>query len=81
MGRTVPHNLIRLGYRPDDLAYGGSDALVDALVAWGDSDAVVGRVAEHRDAGADHVCLQVITPAPTRFPLQEWRSLASVFLA
>lgn len=46
------------GFGDADLAGGGSDALVDALVAWGDEDAVAGRVREHLEAGADHVLLQ-----------------------
>ena len=72
-------NLVRLGFGPDDLDHGGSDRLVDALVVWGDPDAVVARVKEHRDAGADHVCLQVLVPE-RRLPLDEWRQLADALL-
>lgn len=54
-------NLRWLGYTDDDLAGDGSDELVDHLVAWGDHDAIVERIREHLDAGADHVCLQPIT--------------------
>ena len=54
-------NLKWLGYQDADLADGGSDALVDALVAWGDEAAIVARIREHLDAGADHVCLQPVT--------------------
>jgi probable F420-dependent oxidoreductase len=49
------------GYEDADFADGGSDRLVDALVAWGDADAVKARIKEHHDAGADHVCLQPVT--------------------
>lgn len=52
----------RLGFTDDDTADGGSDRLVDALVAWGDADAVRARIDEHLDAGADHVCLQILAP-------------------
>ena len=49
------------GFEDADFADGGSDRLVDALVAWGDADAVKARIAEHHDAGADHVCIQPVT--------------------
>ena len=48
------------GFEDADFADGGSDRLVDALVAWGDADAIAERVREHLDAGADHVCLQPV---------------------
>ena len=47
-----------LGYEDADFQDGGSDRLVDALVAWGDEDALRARIQAHRDAGADHVCIQ-----------------------
>ena len=56
------NNLRRLGFDDADLADGGSDRLVDAIVAWGDVDAIVARVKAHLDAGADHVCVQVLLP-------------------
>ncbi|GLW09338.1 LLM class F420-dependent oxidoreductase [Microtetraspora sp. NBRC 13810] len=62
---TLPNylnNLRHLGFGDDDLADGGSDRLVDAIVAWGDADKVAARVREHFDAGADHVAVQ---PLPT----------------
>lgn len=68
-------NLAWLGYGEDDLEGGGSDRLIDDLVAWGDVDAVTARVAEHLDAGADHVCIQVLTES-AGFPLAELRALA-----
>ncbi len=52
------NNLRRLGYGDDDLGGGGSDRLVDAVVAWGAPGVVAGRVREHLDGGADHVLLQ-----------------------
>jgi probable F420-dependent oxidoreductase len=76
---TLPNyvnNLRRLGWGDDDLAAGGSDALVDTLVARGDVDAVAARVAAHHDAGADHVCVQVLPPDATAIPLEQWRELA-----
>ena len=52
------NNLRWLGFGDDDLADGGSDRLVDAIVAWGDEKAIAERVQAHYDAGADHVCIQ-----------------------
>lgn len=72
------NSLLRIGWQEADLEDGGSDALVDRLVAWGDEEAVVTRVREHRDAGADHVCIQVITADPVSLPTREWRRLAPV---
>jgi probable F420-dependent oxidoreductase len=54
-------NLRRLGWAEEDLTGGGSDALIDALVAHGSPAEVAAQVARHLDAGADHVCLQLIT--------------------
>lgn len=71
------NNLRSFGFGDDDFASGGSDRLIDAIVAWGDEDAVAARVQEHRDAGADHVCVQVLT-APGVSPLEGWRRLAPV---
>lgn len=67
------NNLRDLGYTDDDLAGPGSDRLIDAIVVWGDADAIAARVQAHLDAGADHVCIQSIgTMAPT----EAWRALA-----
>jgi probable F420-dependent oxidoreductase len=76
---TLPNytnNLRRLGWGDDDLADGGSDTLVDAIVAWGDVDAIVARVRAQLDGGADHVCIQVIDDDVTALPLEAWRELA-----
>jgi len=51
-------NLTHLGYADADLADGGSDRLVDAIVAWGDEAAIADRVRAHLDRGADHVLIQ-----------------------
>ncbi len=63
---TLPNyaeNLRWLGFDDADLAGGGSDRLVDAIVAWGDADAVAERVRAHLAAGADHVALQPLAAA------------------
>ncbi len=72
-------NLRTLGYDDDDVAGGGSDRLVDAVVAWGNAAAIAERVHQHHDAGADHVCLQVIADYAA-FPLAQYRELAAVLL-
>jgi probable F420-dependent oxidoreductase len=73
------NNLRRLGYGDDDLAGEGSDRLVDAVVAWGDAGAIGRRLEEHFQAGADHVCLQVLTGSG-EFPRAEYRALAEALL-
>lgn len=74
------NNLRSLGYREDDFEAGGSDRLVDALVGWGGPDAVAERVHEHLDAGANHVCMQVLPPTSESFPMDEYGALAPVVL-
>jgi probable F420-dependent oxidoreductase len=54
-------NLRRLGFTDDDLAGGGSDRLIDALVAHGRPDQVAEQLTAHLDAGADHVAVQLLT--------------------
>jgi probable F420-dependent oxidoreductase len=75
------NNLRALGYGEDDVAGGGSDRLVDAVVAWGDIDTIATRVHAHHDAGADHVCVQVIADGMSSFPVARYRELAPALLA
>jgi probable F420-dependent oxidoreductase len=70
------NNLKRLGFSAEDIDEPGSDHLVDALIAWGDVDTIVGRVRAHLDAGADHVCIQALTDNPGAMPRAAWRELA-----
>ena len=77
-------NLLRMGFTVDDLAGGGSDRLIDAVIAWGDADTVVDRIAEHHAAGADHVAIQVLTAGDYgtgSLPRQQWRELAAALKA
>ncbi|WP_406831745.1 TIGR03620 family F420-dependent LLM class oxidoreductase [Pedococcus sp. KACC 23699] len=76
-------NLARLGFTEADLVSGGSDRLIDALVAHGSVDDVAARVREHLDAGADHVALHVLSSDPQvrggpggQAPVAEWKELA-----
>ena len=85
MKRYLPYenysnNLRRLGWGDADLANDGSDALVDAIVAWGDSDTIRARVEKHLANGADHVCVQILRADFTAHPLAEWRQLAPALL-
>ena len=74
------NNLRRLGWGEDDLAGGGSDALVDAIVAWGGEEPIRDRVRAHLDAGADHVCVQVLGPHARDLPTEQLRRLAPALL-
>jgi probable F420-dependent oxidoreductase len=73
------NNWRRLGYE-DDLGDGGSDRLIDAAFAWGDVSAIATRVREHLDAGADHVCIQVISGRDDDACLPALRELAAGLL-
>lgn len=72
------NNLRRLGFTDADFVEGGSDRLVDAIVAWGDPGQILTRVAEHHAAGADHVSIQVLTGGQRTgkpLPREEWRAI------
>ena len=80
---TLPNytnNLKRFGWTDDDFSDGGTDAVTDAIVAWGDIDAIRAKVAAHHDAGADHVCVQVLAADDQGVPAL-WRELAPALLA
>ena len=70
------NNLRRLGFDDDDFRDGGSDRLVDAIVAWGDPERIAGRIRAHFEAGADHVCVQVLHPERRGVPVEGWQELA-----
>ena len=72
------NNLLRLGFTAPDLADGGSDRLVDAVVAWGDAAAIRRRIDEHWAAGADHVCIQALNPDEATPALPDERLLAAL---
>jgi probable F420-dependent oxidoreductase len=74
------NNLKRIGWSDADLAGEGSDALVDAIVAWGDAAAIRARIDKHLANGADHVCIQALRIDLTAHPLAEWRALAPEML-
>lgn len=66
-------------YAEPDLEDGGSDRLVDQLLAWGDEETIRARVREHLDAGADHVCVQAVDlDEPGRPCLRTLEAIAGV---
>jgi probable F420-dependent oxidoreductase len=75
------NNWRRLGYAEDEIT-SMSDRFIDEVVAWGDAAAIGARVKAHHDAGADHVCLQVITGSFEALDFarerEAWRELASL---
>ena len=74
------NNFLRLGYTEEDCRNGGSDRLIDATIAWGDLKTITERVRAHQSAGADHVCIQVLTGDAKRLPSAEWREIASALI-
>ena len=56
------NSLLAQGFDESDFEDGGSDRLVDGIVAWGDEKTIADRIQAHRDAGADHVCIQALRP-------------------
>lgn len=71
-------NLKRFGFTDQDIADGGSDRLIDAVVPHGTAEEIADLVAEHLAAGADHVCLQPV--GVSGIPRREWTALASALL-
>lgn len=74
------NNLRRFGFTDDDIEGGGSDRLIEAVIPWGDAEAIAERVRAHLEAGADHVCVQVVADF-FKFPLAQYRELAPALLA
>lgn len=64
----------RLGFTDDDFVKGGSDRLCEAMVIHGDHAAITARVEEHRQAGADHVCLQFLPVNDQTAPVDQWNA-------
>jgi probable F420-dependent oxidoreductase len=71
-------NLRRLGFDDADLVPGGSNHLIDEMVAWGDLDVIATRIADHHTAGADHVALHVLPSRSARDVRAVWRELAAM---
>jgi probable F420-dependent oxidoreductase len=69
------NNLLRHGFSQQDVAGGGSDRLIDAVVPHGSAEEISAVARQHLAAGADHVCLQ--TPGIAGIPRSEWTALAA----
>jgi probable F420-dependent oxidoreductase len=76
--RNYTSNLLRFDFTEDDLAGGGSDRLIDAVVPQGDATALAAAARAHLDAGANHVCLQTV--GVRGVPEREWTALAEALL-
>jgi probable F420-dependent oxidoreductase len=76
--RNYASNLLRFGSTNEDLADGGSDRLIDAIVPHGGAEEIAAVVRQHLDAGADHVCLQPV--GVSGIPREEWSALASALI-
>ncbi len=82
--RSLPNyinNWRRLGFSEDEIA-SESDRFLDSIFAWGSAEQIAARVQQHLDAGADHVCMQVITGEGVDVGAARpvWRELAAVLL-
>ena len=76
--RNYTSNLLRFGFTEDDIANGGSDRLIDAVIPHGAPEAIAEAVHAHLDAGADHVCLQPLGHGPD--PVDDYRALARILI-
>jgi probable F420-dependent oxidoreductase len=75
------NSLLWQGFTEDDLAAGGSDRLIDAILVWGDEETVRARVEEHFAAGADHVSVQAVAEDALELDLEPYRRMAPALLA
>lgn len=73
--RNYAGNLMRFGFSEEDIANGGSDRLIDAVVPQGSAAEIAGAVRQHFDAGADHVCVQPL--GERGVPRKSWTALAA----
>jgi len=76
--RNYTQNLLEFGFVDGDLADGGSDRLIDAVIPQGSAEQIAEVVREHLDAGADHVCLQPL--GEEGIPRHSWTALAKVLI-
>jgi probable F420-dependent oxidoreductase len=73
--RNYTSNLLDYGFTEQDIADGGSDRLIDAIVPHGTAEEIVAAARDHLDAGADHVCLQPV--GVNGVPRAQWTALAA----
>jgi probable F420-dependent oxidoreductase len=76
--RNYTTNLLNFGFTERDIAGGGSDRLIDAIIPHGTAEEIAAVAREHLDAGADHVCLQTV--GVTGIPREQWTALAAALI-
>jgi probable F420-dependent oxidoreductase len=76
--RNYTSNLLRFDFSEQDIAGGGSDRLIDAIIPHGAAEEIAAVARAHLDAGADHVCLQPV--GVSGVPRQEWAALAAALI-
>jgi probable F420-dependent oxidoreductase len=76
--RNYTNNLLRFDFTEQDIANGGSDRLIDAVVPQGTAREIAAVVQAHLDAGADHVCVQPV--GVEGIPAEEWAELAAAVI-
>ena len=77
-GRNYTTNLMRFGFTEPDIAGGGSDRLIDAVIPHGSAERIAEAVHAHLEAGADHVALQPLPHGGA--PLADYEALAAALL-
>jgi len=77
--RNYTQNLLKFGFTEGDVADGGSDRLIDAVIPHGSAEQIAETVHAHLEAGADHVCLQPL--GEEGIPRESWTALARVLVA
>jgi probable F420-dependent oxidoreductase len=76
--RNYTTNLLKFGFGEQDLAGGGSDRLIDAIVPHGTAEEIAAVARAHLDAGANHVCLQPV--GSSGIPREQWTALAAALV-
>jgi probable F420-dependent oxidoreductase len=76
--RNYTQNLLRFGFSEADIAHGGSDRLIDAIIPTGSAEQIAEVARAHLEAGADHVCLQPLGEAG--IPRESWTALSKVLV-
>jgi probable F420-dependent oxidoreductase len=76
--RNYTQNLLRFGFTEADLADGGSDRLIDAVIPQGSAEQIAQVARAHLEAGANHVCLQPL--GEEGIPRRSWTALAKVLV-
>jgi probable F420-dependent oxidoreductase len=76
--RNYTRNLLHFGFSESDLADGGSDRLIDAVIPQGSAGQIADVVHAHLEAGADHVCLQAL--GEQGIPRESWTALAKALI-